>query len=130
MNGIKFTAILWCVFAALLSMGQIVFAMNDIERAKIEYLISSVNELKGARFIRNGSEYDTAAASNHLRRKLKAAGNKISTAEQFIEYCASKSSISGEPYTIRMSEGIVVQSGTYFRERLKSYPENGDKSRH
>ena len=47
------------------------YAQDFSETAKIQYLIASVEALEGARFIRNGREYDTRAASNHLRLKLK-----------------------------------------------------------
>jgi hypothetical protein len=128
MKAAKFIICLTCIFGFFLFLADVGYAINDSEKAKIEYLISSISELKDAKFIRNGSEYDTAAASKHLRRKLKAAGNKISTAEEFIEYCATRSSISGEPYTIKLQSG-VVQSGTYFREKLKSYTGMSDRQK-
>ena len=95
---------------------------------KIEYLIASIDELKGAKFIRNGTEYDTNAASSHLRLKLKAAGSKVKTAEDFIQYCASKSSISGEPYLIRLADGTTLKSEVFFRNKLKAFsPANSRK---
>src|SRR5512138_2822090 len=119
MKVFKYVFCCFCFLSIMAFFSNVAQAINDAEKAKIEYLISSINELKGAKFIRNGSEYDTAAASKHLRRKLKAAGNKINTAEEFIEYCASRYSMSGEPYTIKLQSG-VIQSGAYFREKLKS----------
>ena len=103
-------------------------AQDSSEMAKIEYLIVSIDELKGAKFIRNGSEYDTNAASSHLRLKLKAAGSKVKTAEDFIQYCASKSSISGEPYLIRLADGTTLKSEVFFRNKLKAFsPANSRK---
>src|SRR3712207_140649 len=64
------------------------------EPQKIERLIQTVAELKDAKFIRNGSEYDAKQAAEHLRRKWQAAGDKVSSAEQFIDLIASKSSAS------------------------------------
>ncbi len=46
-------------------------AQDNIEKKKIEFLISSVENLKGAIFIRNGSEHDGKAAAEHLRLKLE-----------------------------------------------------------
>ena len=128
MKAAKYVIRLTCVLGFFLSLTCAAYPMNDTEKAKIEYLISSVSELKGAKFIRNGSEYDTAAAAKHLRRKLKSAGDKISTAEEFIEYCATRSSISGEPYTIKLQSGFI-QSGAYFREKLKSYTGKADRQK-
>ena len=89
------------------------------EAAKIQALISSIEQLKGAVFIRNGSEYDSAKAAAHLRRKLDYAGSKVKTAEQFIDYLATGSSMSGKPYRIRFADGHSVESAVYFRERLR-----------
>src|SRR6187431_584322 len=80
------------------------------ESAKIEALISSVEQLQGAVFIRNGSEYDGHKAAEHLRRKLDYARSKVKTAEQFIDLLATGSSMSGKPYTIRFADGHSVES--------------------
>lgn len=96
-------------------------AQDDIEKKKIDFLISSVENLKGAKFIRNGSEYDGKKAADHLRMKLKSAGDKVQTADDFIRLCASKSYLSGKPYTIRSSDGKTESSERYFREKLKEY---------
>jgi hypothetical protein len=89
------------------------------EAAKIQALIASVEQLKGAVFIRNGSEYDSAKAAAHLRRKLDYAGSKIKTAEQFIDQLATGSSMTGKPYRIRFADGHSVESASYFHEQLK-----------
>src|SRR5215217_4690839 len=64
---------------------------DDQERQKIERLISSVQSLKDATFVRNGTEYDGKTAAEHVRTKWKAAGSKIKTARDFIRLAASKS---------------------------------------
>ena len=89
--------------------------------ARIEHLISNVESLKGAVFIRNGTEYDTKAAGKHLRMKLGKAGGRVKTAEEFIDGLASKSSFSGKPYKIRKVDGTVVNTRPYFYTRLKEY---------
>jgi hypothetical protein len=89
------------------------------EAAKIQALIASVEQLPGAVFIRNGSEYDAAKAAAHLRRKLDYAGKRVKTADQFIELLATGSSMTGKPYRIRFKDGHSVESAVYFREQLK-----------
>jgi hypothetical protein len=98
-----------------------VSALDNIERKKIEFLISSVEHQKGVKFIRNGSEHDVKAAAEHLRMKLQKAGSKVQTADDFIRLCASKSYISGKPYTIKFADGKTIKSEEYFREKLKGY---------
>jgi hypothetical protein len=97
-------------------------AQDNIEKKKIEFLLSSLENLKGAIFIRNGSEYDDGkAAAAHLRMKLQYAGSRVQTADDFIRLCASRSYITGKPYMIRLSNGKTIKSEEYFREKLKEY---------
>jgi hypothetical protein len=98
-----------------------VSAQDNIEKKKIEFLISSVENLKEAKFIRNGSEHDGKEAAIHLRLKLQKAGNMVQTADDFIRLCASKSSASGKPYMIKFSDAKTIKSEEYFREKLKEY---------
>jgi hypothetical protein len=88
------------------------------ETQKIETLISTVNDLKDATFIRNGKEYDCKAAADHMRTKWSYAGDKIHTAQEFIEQIASKSSQSGKPYLIRFGDGREVKSSEFLTEAL------------
>ena len=113
--------ILIAAFVILALFSVAVNAQDNIEKKKIEFLISSVENLKGAVFIRNGSEYDGKAAAEHLRLKLKNAGSWVQTADDFIKLCASQSSITGRPYMIRLSNGKTIKSEEYFREKLKEY---------
>ncbi len=108
--------------ALLLYLIPVTAHARDVKQdARIENLISTVEAFKGAVFIRNGTEYDTKAAGAHLRMKLGKAGDKVKTAEDFINGIASKSSISGKPYQIRKPDGTVVDTRPYFYTRLKEY---------
>src|SRR5512139_2442518 len=99
--------ILVTAFVILALFPGAVIAQDNIEQKKIEFLISSVENLKEAKFIRNGSEHDGKEAAEHLRMKLQKAGGKVQTADDFIRLCASKSSITGKPYMIRSSDGTT-----------------------
>jgi hypothetical protein len=108
------------VFVILAIFSGAVSAQDNIEKKKIDFLISSVENLKGAKFIRNGTEHNGKEAAEHLRMKLQNA-LVIKTADDFIRLCASKSSISGKPYMIRLTDGKTIKSEEYFREKLKEY---------
>lgn len=105
----------------LCSLVGIAHAQEPSEISKINFLISSVEALEGAKFIRNGSEYDTQSASKHLHLKLKAAGDKIKTADDFIQFCASRSSMTGDPYLIIFADGTTQRSELFFREKLNTF---------
>ncbi len=97
-------------------------AAEDIEQVKISYLIAEVGNLKGAKFVRNGKVYGVAEAVEHLNLKRRTAGSRIKTAEDFIRYCATASSVSGQPYLIRLADGHTLQSAEFLRERLAAFP--------
>ncbi|TLY50644.1 MAG: hypothetical protein E6K53_09835 [Gammaproteobacteria bacterium] len=94
---------------------------EEIEQRRIQYLISAIADLKDTTFIRNGSEYNAQRAANHLRLKLRFAGNRVKTAEDFIVCCATTSSMSGEKYWIKFPDGHMVESATFLREKLAAY---------
>ncbi len=77
------------------------------EEAKIEKLLKFI-ENADVVFIRNGTEYSAVDAAKHLRMKREKAGNKIQTAKAFIDYIASKSSMSGEPYQMKFKNGSLI----------------------
>lgn len=107
-----------CAFFLLYVLAAPVFGQQAVERSKIEYLINSVAELHDAVFIRNGTVYDSMQAADHLRLKLRNAGSRVRTAEDFIAYCATGSSTSGEKYRIRFADGRIVDTSVFLREKL------------
>ena len=99
----------------------LLFARDAREQQRIDYLIQSLGSLKGAVFIRNGKDYDAQAARDHLQTKLDYAGGRVKTAEQFIKYCATESSMSHQPYKIRFADGTVIDTASYFSAKLKEF---------
>jgi uncharacterized protein DUF5329 len=97
------------------------FGQQDIERQKIAYLIDTVATLQDATFIRNGTAYDAARAADHMRLKLRFAGSRVKTADDFITYCGTGSSVSGTKYTIRFRDGHTIDSATFLHEKLAGY---------
>jgi len=123
LNKIRFVAT-WLLFAALVApaLAQQAVDRSTVEQQKIAWLIDSVANLHDASFIRNGKAYDAARAADHLRLKLRYAGEQVKTAEEFIDCCATRSSISGIRYSIRFADGRTVDVATFLRTRLAAYP--------
>ena len=88
------------------------------DAAKIEKLIAYVEGLKDIVFARNGTDHSPSDAAKFLRHKYNSMGPST-TAEQFIEQAGTKSSTSGQPYTIRFPDGKTVPSADFLREKLK-----------
>lgn len=91
----------------------------DPEARRIEALIQAVAALQGAVFLRNGAEHTPVEAADHLRLKWKNAGRRVKTAPDFIQYCASGSSMSGRPYEIRLKDGRTVLARDWLWTELK-----------
>lgn len=89
------------------------------EKQKIEALITRVSDLKDAKFIRNGREYDVSTAVRFLRGKWKANDGEVKTARDFIDRVASASGTSGKPYHIRFKDGRQMTSRNFLLTELK-----------
>jgi hypothetical protein len=97
------------------------------ETQKTDHLIAYVASLDGAVFIRNGSEHSAKAAAEHLQMKREKAGTRITTAIDFIEKIAAKSSISGKPYQIRFADGKTFTCEPVLKVELKRLEEGKSK---
>lgn len=122
MNKMMAALVFFAVFATP------VFGQTEVEQDKIAYLIASVAALQDATFIRNGQEYDAARAAEHLRVKLRYAGDRVKTAEDFIACCATRSSMSGIRYQIKFHDGHTVDSATFLHAKLAEY-ESGEHAK-
>ncbi|BDU19389.1 DUF5329 family protein [Dyella sp. GSA-30] len=114
---------MWLLWLAMLTpaIAQQDIPHHDIEQQKINYLIASVEGLKDVSFIRNGSSYNAEQAASHMRLKLRMAGSRVKTADDFIVYCATESSVTGIKYTIRFPDGHTIESATFLRDKLASF---------
>lgn len=108
--------LLFCI--QLAHPGSAVAATSE-EQDRIDMLIKAVGKQSGLVFIRNGSEHSAEEAVNHLRRKMRSAGNRISTAEEFIDHLATGSSFSGKPYMIRQSGKEPEPAGIFLHRLLR-----------
>jgi Family of unknown function (DUF5329) len=93
-----------------------------IAQTEISYLLGFI-EGSACEFFRNGSWYEGKKAAAHLRDKYEflAMGDRIQTAEDFIEEAATKSSLSGQPYQVRCGRDQAVASNQWLRDALERY---------
>jgi hypothetical protein len=107
------------IFVLLFLMGASLFARDAKEDARIDALLKGIASLEGATFVRNGEEHRAKDAADHLRSKLERSGERVKTAEDFIDGCATKSSVTGKPYKIRFADGVEKESGPYLHGELR-----------
>ena len=103
----------------LLTLRAVAAAPPPHESTRIEKLIQLVETRKDMKFVRNGTEYSCAEAGKFLRGKLESMGQDVNTAREFIERIASKSSMSGEPYRVKFTDGRSMLAGQFLHDELK-----------
>ncbi len=88
--------------------------------AEISRLISFV-ETSSCQFNRNGSWHSAGEAAGHIRRKYETSLDKglVHSAEDFIRAAASKSSLSGAPYTVQCQGGPVIRCADWLTAELR-----------
>lgn len=72
------------------------------------------------KFVRNGTEYPGPQARAHLEKKLDylEGKNRVSSAEDFIDLAATKSSMNGKAYEVNCSAGVQPTS-TWLKTELQ-----------
>jgi Family of unknown function (DUF5329) len=88
------------------------------EQGRIERLIQFVESQKDMKFVRNGSEYSCTDAAKFLRGKLESMGSEVKTARDFVERIASRSSMSGEPYHVKLADGRLMLAAKFLGDEL------------
>jgi hypothetical protein len=94
-------------------------AVSPEEQARIDILLQALKLETDLVFIRNGSEHTAGEAVSHLELKLRRAGRRVSTAEEFIDHLASASSLSKRPYLIRRPGREAEPAGPFLHRLLR-----------
>ena len=85
---------------ALLVAAGAAWATPDAQaQREIDHLLEFIGS-SNCTVVRNGEAHPAADAREHLAMKLRFAGSRITTADEFVRYLATGSSSSGEPYKI------------------------------
>jgi hypothetical protein len=108
----KTPKILFCALGILLSFCFIAYggepgSQKESPEKVIAYLIDQVAKSR-LTFTRNGIEYSSQEAADHIRNKYEYFKSQIETPEDFIHVCASKSLESGKPYLVATAQGKVA----------------------
>jgi hypothetical protein len=109
------------LFMILLTAGasSCAAAPSKAARAEIQQLLAFVAN-SGCQFNRNGTWYPAPEASAHLAEKERylAERGRIASAEDFIAKAATKSSMTGKPYTVRCGSEPAIASDAWLTAEL------------
>lgn len=95
----------------------------ESQKHEVEHLLEFVESTQ-CTFERNGKKHDGKEASKHINRKYKHYKKQITTTEEFIEYAATKSSMSGMDYLVYCESGSPLKSKDWLLEELSVYRQN------
>ena len=79
-------------------------------------------------FIRNNKEYAASKALEHIHTKYNYFKKKITTAELFVQYCVTKSELSGKAYMIRKKDNTTISAADWLLAELKQFREQQKKT--
>ena len=97
-----------------------VVAGNEQIQAEIDHLIKYIQG-SDCKFIRNGKAHTPDEAIEHILKKYDHFKPKIKTTEDFIEFCASRSILSNQPYKIGCPDQELVESRNWFLKELNRF---------
>ena len=86
----------------------------------VQHLIAYVAQ-SDLTFIRNSKQYTAKEAAEHMQKKYEYYRNDIETPESFIELCATRSVLSGEPYLIINEQGEKIRTSEWLLKELQEY---------
>jgi hypothetical protein len=92
---------------------------ND-QRLEVRHLIGFLRDSACA-MIRNGKSYAGEAGARHVQRKYDHFREDIRSTEEFIEYAATRSTMSGQPYRVQCPGHQPVPSRDWLLEELQAF---------
>jgi Family of unknown function (DUF5329) len=115
------TFLLFAVLSIALSLCVPGQSNADPDR-EIQHLMTYIENSECA-FIRNDKVYDAGRAREHIQKKFKATKRWVKTTEDFIEFTATKSSMSGKPYKVQCA-GQELLCADWLKTELARFRQN------
>jgi hypothetical protein len=101
------------------SIPNLTIAKDDLVAHEVDQLLEFI-KISNCRFNRNGSWYKSAEAADHLNKKYQYVQKKglVNTAEDFIKFAATKSSLSGKEYVVQCEGDKTHKSAEWLTTAL------------
>lgn len=101
---------------------------SAVEEQMIDTLIQRVSKMNAMVFLRNGNEYTAADAAKHMQAKYDYFKKDLVTAEDFIDRCASRSEVTGQPYKVKLTDGAVRDANEFLNSELRALRQKAKKA--
>ena len=112
--------------AAILLLVFLQAAHADVpaeQKAEVDHLLKFVSQ-SDCIMLRNGSEHVGEKAVSHIQKKYDYFRDDINSTESFIEFSATKSTMSGKYYTVRCPGKQEMRSQDWLLEELAAFRTN------
>ncbi len=98
-------------------------ALADLPPDQLKEVNHLIDYVKDSHCIinRNGSDYPANEGVSHIKRKYDYFSDNINSSEDFIEYSASKSTMSGNYYTVTCPGKETVKTRDWLLAELKRF---------
>ncbi|MCI5132703.1 MAG: hypothetical protein D3904_14595 [Candidatus Electrothrix sp. EH2] len=96
------------------------------QQPEVKHLIRFV-QTSSCLIRRNGKTHSGTEAASHILEKYAYFRDKIKSAEDFIKYSASKSTMSGKYYTVLCAQQKPMRTKDWLLKELKSYREEREE---
>ena len=88
--------------------------------AEVDHLLEFVKD-SGCMINRNGSEHRAADGVEHIKKKYDYFRDDIHDTEEFIEYSATKSTMSGDYYMVTCAGKAAIRTQDWLLEELMRF---------
>lgn len=93
--------------------------VSQEQKPEVQHLLDFVRN-SSCEMIRNGSHHNGEKAASHIQSKYNYYRSKIRTTEDFIEYSATKSMMSGKYYHVKCNE-TELKTKDWLLDELKKF---------
>ena len=97
--------------------------LSTEQKSEIEHLLNFVKS-SSCKINRNGKLHDGVNAVSHIQKKYDYFKDEIKTAEEFIKFSATKSTMSGNYYTVKCRDNRPLGTKEWLLEELRNYRAN------
>ncbi|AZZ96165.1 DUF5329 family protein [Pseudoalteromonas sp. R3] len=100
--------------------GTVLLTAESSSISEINHLLMYVAKTQ-CRYERNGTLHTGAEAVEHIQKKYEYFSDDIGSAEEFIQYAATKSKLSGKHYQVHCDGQPPLTSKDWLLDELSTY---------
>ncbi|NOQ63503.1 MAG: hypothetical protein GQ582_03210 [Methyloprofundus sp.] len=110
----------YAVILLLSSTSHIYADVPSEQQHEVQHLMNFVKS-SACQIVRNGSAHNAADALEHIQKKYDYFKGDISTSEEFIDYSATKSTMTGWYYFVECKGKERVKTKDWLLQELQRY---------